>query len=84
MHMRDSAVFGTGGKANNGMQVGPKGAGVVGVGVRTLNESGTVGSWDREQTELHCISKLINSVLEPDEEFALLDFHFAVGESLCM
>lgn len=54
---------------------------MVNVGVRTLNESGTVGSWKREQVELYCISKLINCVLEPDEEFALLDFHFAVGKN---
>ena len=65
------------------MSVGPNGAGVVSVGVRTLNESGTVGSWNREQVELFCISKLINCVLEPDEEFALLDFHFAVGKHYC-
>lgn len=54
------------------------GAGVIGVGVRTLNEAGTVADWSREQVELFCISKLINCVLEPDEEFVFLDFHFAM------
>ena len=58
--------------------MGPSGSGVVGVGVRTLNEAGTVADWSREQVELFCISKLINCVLEPDEEFAFLDFHFAM------
>ena len=58
--------------------MGPSGAGVVGVGVRTLNEAGTVGQWAREQVELFCISKLINCVLEPDEEWVFLDFHFAM------
>ena len=56
----------------------PMGLGVVGVGVRTLNEAGTVADWSREQVELFCISKLINCVLEPDEEFVFLDFHFAM------
>lgn len=67
-----------GGRANNGEGVGPSGSGVVGVGVRTLNEAGTVSDWSREQVELFCISKLINCVLEPDEEFVFLDFHFAM------
>ena len=67
-----------GGRANNGEGVGPSGSGVVGVGVRTLNEAGTVADWSREQVELFCISKLINCVLEPDEEFVFLDFHFAM------
>ena len=70
----------TGGRANNGEGVGPNGSGVVGVGVRTLNEAGTVADWSREQVELFCISKLINCVLEPDEEFVFLDFHFAMRE----
>ena len=46
--------------------------------MRTLNEAGTVSDWSREQVELFCISKLINCVLEPDEEFVFLDFHFAM------
>lgn len=32
------------------------------------------------QVELFCISKLINCVLEADEEFVCMDFHFAVGD----
>ncbi|KAL0020811.1 hypothetical protein WJX79_007906 [Trebouxia sp. C0005] len=73
-------MIAAGGRANNGEGVGPSGAGVVGVGVRTLNEAGTVGQWAREQVELFCISKLINCVLEPDEEWVFLDFHFAMRE----
>ena len=73
----------TGGRANNGEGIGPSGAGVVGVGVRTLNEAGSVGPWSREQVELFCISKLINCVLEPDEEFVFLDFHLALRKHYC-
>ena len=54
---------------------------MIGVGVRTLNEAGTVSDWAREQVELFCISKLINCVLEPDEEFVFLDFHFTTREA---
>ena len=50
------------------------------IGTRTLSESGTVGGWRREQVELFCISKLINCMLESDEEFICMDFHFATGE----
>ena len=32
------------------------------------------------QVELFCISKLINCVLETDEEFVCMDFHFAVRQ----
>ncbi len=73
----------TGGRANNGQGVGPSGQGSVAVGVRTLNEAGTVGQWSREQVELFCMSKLINCVLEPDEEFVFLDFHFALRKHTC-
>jgi len=52
---------------------------VVSIGTRTLSESGTVGAWRREQVELFCISKLINCMLESDEEFICMDFHFATG-----
>lgn len=60
--------------------IGPDGQGVVAVGTRTLSESGTVGDWDRAQVELFCISRLINCVLEANEEFICMDFHFAVGD----
>lgn len=60
--------------------VGPHGHGAIAVGTRTLSESGTVGEWDRAQVELFCISRLINCVLEANEEFICMDFHFAVGD----
>ena len=60
--------------------VGPHGHGSIAVGTRTLSESGTVGDWDRAQVELFCISRLINCVLEANEEFICMDFHFAVGD----
>ncbi|CAG9466529.1 unnamed protein product [Pedinophyceae sp. YPF-701] len=56
------------------------GFGSVGVGVRAASESGTVGEWRREQVELFCISKLINCMLETDEEFVVMDFHLAVQD----
>lgn len=60
--------------------VGPHGHGAIAVGTRTLSESGTVGDWDRAQVELFCISRLINCILEANEEFICMDFHFAVGD----
>lgn len=62
-----------------GEGIGPAGVGVVSIGARALSESGTVGSWQRSQIELFCISKLINCVLESDEEFVCMDLHFAIG-----
>ncbi len=56
---------------------------MVSIGTRTLSESGTVGGWRREQVELFCISKLINCMLESDEEFICMDFHFATGAPRC-
>ena len=67
-----------GGRATEGQGAGPLGTGVMALGTRTLSEAGTVGGWNREQVELFCISKLINCVLETDEEFVCMDFHFAV------
>ena len=60
--------------------VGPRGHGSVAVGTRALSESGTVGEWEREQVELFCISRLINCILEANEEFICMDFHFAVAD----
>ncbi|EFN50469.1 hypothetical protein CHLNCDRAFT_142643, partial [Chlorella variabilis] len=69
-----------GGRATEGQGAGPLGTGVMALGTRTLSEAGTVGGWNREQVELFCISKLINCVLETDEEFVCMDFHFAVSD----
>lgn len=73
-------VVAAGGRASEPCSIGPSGVGSVSVGTRTLSESGTVGHWQREQVELFCISKLINCILEADEEFICMDFHFAVGD----
>ena len=73
-------IVGPGGRAVEGVGPGPSGCGAVAVGTRTLSESGTVGKWSRDQTELFVISKLLNCVLEADEEFAYMDCQFAVGE----
>jgi len=62
-----------------GEGIGPAGVGVVSIGARALSESGTVGGWERSQVELFCITKLINCVLESDEEFVCMDLHFATG-----
>lgn len=70
-----------GGRSREGEGPGPSGTGAISVGVRTLSESGTVGPWRRDQVELFCISKLINCLLDADEEFVFMDCHFAVGKS---
>lgn len=72
-------VVAPGGRAVEGEGPGPAGCGAVAVGARTLSESGTVGNWTRDQTELFVISKLLNCILEADEEFAYMDCQFAVG-----
>eukprot|EP01018_Ginkgo_biloba_P028527 Gb_13236 [translate_table: standard] len=54
--------------------------GAVAVGVRTLSESGTVGSFSREQVELFSVNHLINCTLEANEEFIYMDFHFTLRE----
>jgi len=41
-----------GGRATEALQPGPSGAGAVGVGTRTLSESGTAGGWQRQQVRL--------------------------------
>eukprot|EP00250_Pteridium_aquilinum_P006240 c16198_g1_i1 orf=144-3938(+) len=55
-------------------------SGAVAVGMRTLSEGGTVGTFAREQVELFCVSNLINCVLEADEEFLCMDFHFTLRD----
>lgn len=55
-------------------------SGAVAVGMRTLSEGGTVGGFAREQVELFCVSHLINCVLEADEEFICMDFHFTLRD----
>lgn len=72
-------IVAAGGRAAEGLEPGPSGSGAVSIGVRTLSESGTVGHWRREQVELFCISRLLNCMLETDEEFSFMDCQFAVG-----
>lgn len=75
-------VVAAGGRAGEGTAAGPSGVGAISVGTRTLSESGTVGPWRREQVELFCISRLLNCIVENDEEFVFMDCSFAVGELL--
>lgn len=58
------------------VQEDPTSGGAVAIGVRTLSEGGTVGGYAREQVELFCVSNMINCILEADEEFICMDFHF--------
>eukprot|EP00897_Mesotaenium_endlicherianum_P002978 jgi/Mesen1/2708/ME000168S01777 len=58
----------------------PNCGGAVAIGVRTLSEGGTVGGFSREQVELFCVGNLINCVLEADEEFVCMDFHFTLRD----
>lgn len=62
------------------MEAGPSGLGATAIGTRALSESGTVGEWSREQTELFCVSRLINCIFESSEEFLVMDFTFPVGD----
>ena len=73
-------VVAPGGRAREPAEAGPAGAGAVAVGTRALSEVGTVGHWRRDQVELFCISRLITSQIECDEEFVFMDAHFAVGD----
>ena len=42
-----------GGRAMEGRGAGPSGTGVVSIGTRTLSESGTVGTWRRDQVKIN-------------------------------
>jgi len=70
-------VVAEGGRSLEGLHSG--GIGAVSVGTRALAESGDVGEWKRDQTEIFCLSRLINCLIEANEEFIYIDFHFAVG-----
>merc|ERR1712078_874468 len=61
----------------------PKAAMLRVVAIRALSESGKVGQWSRQQVELFCVTRLINCVIEADEEFLCMDFSFAVGDGGC-
>ena len=39
-----------------------------------------MGPWRRDQVELFSISKLITCMMEPDDEWLCMDFHFNTGE----
>ncbi len=69
-----------GGRAADRLERGPAGLGAVPVATRTLSESGAVGPWRRDQVELFSISKLITCMMEPDDEWLCMDFHFNTGE----
>merc|ERR1719181_927812 len=76
-------VVANGGRAMEKIEVGPHGLSSGVVGVRALSESGKVGQWSRQQVELFCVTRLINCVIEADEEFLCMDFSFAVGDGGC-
>jgi predicted Zn-dependent peptidase len=76
-------VVANGGRAMERIEVGPEGLSSGVVGVRALSESGKVGQWSRQQVELFCVTRLINCVIEADEEFLCMDFSFAVGDGGC-
>ena len=72
-------VVASGGRAMESLESGPSGLSCAVVGTRALSESGKVGDWSRQQVELFCVTRLINCVIEADEEFLCMDFCFAVG-----
>eukprot|EP00879_Flechtneria_rotunda_P011618 GHRR01012135.1.p1 GENE.GHRR01012135.1~~GHRR01012135.1.p1 ORF type:complete len:964 (+),score=341.69 GHRR01012135.1:177-3068(+) len=70
-------IVAAGGRAAESREPGPGGAGAVAVATRTLSEGGAVGDWSREQVEAYCIANLIHSVMDSNDEFLVLDVHFA-------
>lgn len=70
-------IVAAGGRASEPCEPGPGGVGSVGVGTRTLSEGGAVGTWSREQVEVFCIANLVQSVMDSNDEFLVLDVHFA-------
>uniref|UniRef100_A0A383WE33 Peptidase M16 N-terminal domain-containing protein n=1 Tax=Tetradesmus obliquus TaxID=3088 RepID=A0A383WE33_TETOB len=70
-------IVAAGGRASEPREPGPGGVGAVAVGTRTLSEGGAVGGWSREQVEAFCIANLIQSVMDSNDEFLVLDVHFA-------
>lgn len=70
-------IVAAGGRASESREPGPAGVGAVGVGTRALSEGGAVGCWSREQVEVFCIANLVESVMDSNDEFFVMDVHFA-------
>ena len=64
------------------MDAGADGIGSAAVGLRTLQEAGTVGAWDRKQIELLTMQNLLVFDVEPEMEYLYLDAAFAVEGGL--
>eukprot|EP00878_Enallax_costatus_P022594 GHUV01023985.1.p1 GENE.GHUV01023985.1~~GHUV01023985.1.p1 ORF type:complete len:442 (+),score=150.60 GHUV01023985.1:955-2280(+) len=70
-------IVAAGGRASESTDPGPGGVGAVGVGTRTLSEGGAVADFSREQVEAFCIANLVQSVMDSNDEFFVMDVHFA-------
>ena len=69
-----------GGRWTEPQTPGPSGAGAVVVGARTLQETGALGCWTRDQVSAFCMSHLVSGTVEADEEFLSIHAHCAVGD----
>ena len=73
-------VCAPGGRWTEPQTPGPSGAGAVVVGARTLQETGALGPWTRDQVSAFCMSHLVSGTVEADEEFVSIHAHCAVGD----
>jgi len=71
-----------GGRSHEPLDAGPDGIGSAALGLRTLQEAGTVGAWDRKQIELLTMQNLLVFDVEPEMEYLYLDGAFAVDGGL--
>jgi len=69
-----------GGRWTEPQTAGPAGAGAVTVGARTLQETGALGRWSRDQVSAFCMSHLVSGTVEADEEFLCVHMRCAVGD----
>lgn len=71
-----------GGRSHEPITAGPDGIGSAALGLRTLQEAGTIGEWDRKQVELLTMENLLVFDVEPEMEYLFLDAAFAVDGGL--
>ena len=71
-----------GGRFVEPQEAGPAGAGVIGVGARTISEAGAVGQLTRQQLELFSISQLFHCTVDADDEALYFDCSFTPSAPL--
>ena len=73
-----------GGRFVEPQEAGPAGAGVIGVGARTISEAGAVGQLTRQQLELFSISQLFHCTVDADDEALYFDCNFTPSAALAL